>query len=75
MKRALIGGFLSLLGTIWGLAIIVAANMNLVDGWGEYGRLLTTVFEMDLTLPLILSAVFTAAGVIIMLVEFFRKDS
>lgn len=75
MKRALIGGFLSLLGTIWGLAIIVAASLNLVSSWGEYGRLMTTVIEMGLTFPLVLSAVFAAAGVIIMLIEFFRKDS
>jgi len=75
MKRALIGGFLSLLGTIWGLAIIIAASMNLVNSWGKYGRLLTTVIEMKLAFPLILSAAFAAAGVIIMLVEFFRKDS
>lgn len=33
MKRALIGGFISLLGTIWGLAIAVAASNNLVSGW------------------------------------------
>lgn len=35
MKRALIGGFFALLGTIWGLAVIVAANGNLVNAWAN----------------------------------------
>ena len=44
MKRALIGGFISLLGTIWGLAIAVAASNNLVSGWTTPpGRFLSTV--------------------------------
>lgn len=74
MKRALIGGFLSLLGTIWGLAVLVAASTNLVTSWGEYGRLMTTVIEMGLTFPLILSAAFVLLGLAIMAVEYFRKD-
>ena len=74
MKRALIGGFLSLLGTIWSLAVLVTASLNLVSSWGEYGRLMTTVIEIGLMFPLILSAAFVALGVGIMAVEFFRKD-
>ena len=47
MKRALIGGFISLLGTIWGLAIAVAASNNLVSGWTTPpGRFLSTVSQM-----------------------------
>ena len=75
MKRALIGGFLALLGTIWGLAVIVAASQNLVNSWGEHGRLMTTVIEMGLTLPLCLSAGFTVFGVVVLNIEFFRKDA
>lgn len=75
MKRALIGGFFALLGTIWSLAVIVAANGNLVNAWGEYGRLLTTVIEMGLLPALCISAVAVAFGVLAMLIEFFRKDS
>lgn len=74
MKRALIGGFLSLLGTIWGLAVIIAAGNNLVTAWGEHGRLMTTVIEMGLTFPLVLSAVFVVMGISIMAIEYFRKD-
>jgi len=74
MKRALIGGFLSLLGTIWGLAVLTAASTNLVTSWGEYGRLMTTVIEMGLTFPLVLSAFFVLLGIGIMVIEYFRKD-
>jgi hypothetical protein len=33
MKKVLIGGFLSLIGTIWGLAIIVFVGNNLTSSW------------------------------------------
>lgn len=74
MKRALIGGFTALLGTIWGLAVLTAASNNLVNSWGKYGRLATTVVEMGLTVPLALSVAFVLLGVGIMAVEYFRKD-
>ena len=56
MKRALIGGFISLLGTIWGLAIAVAASNNLVSGWT--------------TPPIVLIVL----GLVIMAIEYFKKD-
>ena len=40
MKRALIGGFLSLIGSIWSLAIVFIAGNNLVSSWDtQLGRL------------------------------------
>ena len=33
MKRALIGGFLALLGTIWGLAVLVFVERNPASEW------------------------------------------
>ncbi len=75
MKRVFIGGFLSLLGTIWGLAVLLFAGNNLVSGWATPpGRFLTTVLEMDMGIPLLLSVVFVVLGVVIMGVEYFRKD-
>lgn len=76
MKRVLIGGFLSLLGTIWGLAVIVFVGNNLVSGWSTPpGRFLTTVSETGMTFPLIFSVLFLALGLIIMAVEFFKKEN
>ena len=75
MKRALIGGFLSLIGSIWSLAIIFAAGNNLVTSWDtELGRLWSTVIEMNLMFLFVLSVVFTLLGIVLMAVELFRKE-
>lgn len=74
MKRALIGGFVSLIGSIWSLAIVFMAGNNLVDSWDpEIGRLWSTVIEMDLMLLFVLAVVFVVLGVVLMAIELFRK--
>ena len=51
MKRALIGGFLSLIGSIWTLAIVFYATNNLVGSWdAQVGRLFTTIMNHNLLL-------------------------
>ena len=75
MKRALIGGFLSLIGSIWSLAIVFIAGNNLVTSWDrEVGRLWTTVIEMDLMFLFVLAVVFIVLGITLMAVELFRKE-
>ena len=75
MKKVLIGGLLALAGSIWALAIIVAAGNSLVDAWStELGRFWSTVVDMQLVFLFILSAVVTLFSIIIMLVELFRKE-
>lgn len=75
MKRVLIGGFLMLIGTIWGLAICVFCGMNLTDAWPTPpGRFLTTVFETGMTLPCVLAIVFIVLGFTIFVKEYFTKD-
>ena len=76
MKRALIGGFLSLIGCIWSLAIVFIASNNLVTSWdADVGRLWTTVIEMDLMFLFVFSVVFIVLGIILMGVELFRKET
>ena len=74
MKRALIGGFISLLGTIWGLAIALVASNNLVSGWTTPpGRFLTTVAEMGFA-PLFAAAIILIVlGLVLMAIEYFKK--
>lgn len=75
MKRALIGGFLSLIGSIWALAVIFLAGNNLVSGWATPpGRFLTTVIELDLLFLFIVSILFVIFGIVLMAVELFRKE-
>lgn len=75
MKRTLIGGFLSLLGTIWGLAVLLFVGNNLASGWSTPpGRFLTTVAETGMTLPFVLATLFLLGGLVIMAVEYFKKD-
>ncbi len=75
MKRAIIGGFLSLIGTIWELAIIVFAGNNLVSSWPTPpGRFLTTISETGMTLPMVMASTVLLLGLVIMAIEYFRKD-
>ena len=75
MKRALIGGFISLIGSIWSLAIVFIAGNNLVSSWDtQLGRLWSTVIEMDLMFLFILAVVFIILGIVLMAVELFRKE-
>ena len=75
MKRALIGGFLALIGTIWSLAIIIFAGNNLVSGWSTPpGRFWTTVLETGMMFPFVLAMAFLVLGLLIMGIEYFRKE-
>ena len=75
MKRALIGGFISLLGTIWGLAIAVSASNNLVSGWTTPpGRFLSTVSQMGFVPLFVMAIVLVVLGLVIMAIEYFKKD-
>lgn len=75
MKRAFIGGFFALIGSIWALAIAFLASNNLTSGWSTPpGRFLTTVSELNLTAFFVIAVVFLLLGVVMMVVEYFRKD-
>lgn len=76
MKRALIGGFIALIGSIWTLAIIMTAANNLVSEWATPpGRLLTTISELYMTPFFVISIAFVVLGIVLMLIEYFRKDN
>lgn len=76
MKRALIGGFISLIGSIWTLAVILFASNNLTDEWSTPpGRFLTTLSELNMTLLFVISVAFVVLGIVIMIIEYFKKDN
>lgn len=75
MKKVLIGGFLSLIGSIWTIAILVIAGSNLVHSWSNPpGRLVATLFEMNLFFFFFLCIALTLFGLVILLRELFKKD-
>ncbi len=76
MKRVLIGGFISCIGNVWALAIILMAVNNLTSGWTTPpGRLLTTISELGMMFFFVLSIVFVLLGIVIMIIEYFRKEN
>lgn len=76
MKRVIIGGFISLIGSIWTLAVIISANNYIISGWSTPpGKLLTQIAEADLVLWFGISIAMVILGIILMVVEYFKKDS
>ena len=75
MKRVLIGGFISLIGSIWALAIFVLAANNMVSEWSRsIGRFLATISELNMTFLFVISIAFVVLGIVLMLIEYFRKE-
>lgn len=75
MKKVLIGGFLSLIGTIWGLAIIIFVGNNLTSGWSTPpGRFLTTVVEVGMVAPAVIALTFLLLGLLAMVIEYFKEE-
>jgi hypothetical protein len=75
MKSVLIGGFLYLIGTLGDLAVFNTAANNMASGWNTPpGRFLTTVSELGMTSLLICSSMILALGLIIMAIEYFKKE-
>ena len=76
MKRAIIGGFISLIGSIWTLAVIICANNYTIDGWSTPpGKLLTQLAESNLMLWICISIALVILGIVFMVIEYFKKDS
>lgn len=75
MKRAMIGGFLSIVGSIWALAAVIAANGYFVEGWADPpGKLLTQMSESGLLVWFTVSVGTVLLGLVLMAAEYVRKD-
>ena len=76
MKRAIIGGFISLIGSIWTLAVIISANNYFINGWSTPpGKLLTQITESNLTVWFGVSIAMMVLWIVLMAIENFRKDN
>ncbi len=76
LKRAIIGGFISLIGSIWTLAVIISANNYPIDGWSTPpGKLLMQITESNLTVWFGVSIAMVVLGIVLMAIEYFKKDN
>lgn len=76
MKKIVTGGFLSLIGTLWTMVIAFYVGNNLTSAWGTPpGRILTTVMELHLHLPLAISLAMIVWGIVMMLLACYGKES
>lgn len=76
MKRAVIGGFLSLLGSLWSLAALLvgAGYVEQVTSWySPPGRFGTALAESGMVPVLAVGLVLLALGLAVMGIEYFRK--
>ncbi len=75
MKKTVIGGILAICGTFGTMSVFNTAADNLVSGWSTPpGRFITTVIEYNLIIPLILFSVMLILGLVILGIEYFRKE-
>jgi hypothetical protein len=76
MKKIIIGGFLSLIGAIWGMGIIILVGNNLTSSWSmPPGRFLTTVIEIGMVIPMIMAFAFLLFGLFAIGTEYFKEDN
>lgn len=73
MKKVIIGGFLAVVSSIWSIAIGAYVQFNLVSDWSG-SRFWSSASQLGVILPLILSLIILALGIVIMCIEYFRKD-
>ena len=73
MKKVIIGGFLAIVSSIWAITIGAYVQFNLASEW--YGsRFWSSASQLGVTIPLVISLIGLALGVVIMCVEYFQKD-
>lgn len=74
MKKVLICGIMAIVSSMWAIASYVYINMNLVNEWNG-SRFWESAANCNARFPLILSLLVLAASVIMLCVEYFRKEN
>lgn len=75
MKRAVIGGFLSVIGAMFSIAILYFAANHMASEYAmPPGRLLSTLAQNGTIFPMMAAVALLAAGLIMMLQEYSKKD-
>ena len=75
MKKTIIGAVLSLVGSLWSIAILLVAGNNLPDNWyTDLGKFWSNVINLKLMFPFVLSVIIAVFGIIVLMIELFRKE-
>ena len=72
MKKIAAGGFLSLIGTLWSIALGAYTLMNLVNSWSG-SRFWESAASLGVMAPLIIALVLMLAGVGLVVVGLLEK--
>lgn len=73
MKRAIIGGFLAIVSTLWAISLCAYVQTNLATEWVE-NHFWDSAVQLGVLAPLIASLVALALSIVVLCVEYFRKD-
>ena len=75
MMKTIIGAVLSLVGSLWSIAILLVAGNNLTDSWyTDLGKFWSNVVNLKLMFPFVLSVIIAVFGIIVLMIELFRKE-
>ena len=79
MKKVIIGGFVSIVGMMGIMAVLVttaSSMVNMLDGWSTPpGRFLSWLSEIGMIPLLVLSSIILIFGLIILGAEYFKKEN
>jgi len=76
MRKTIIGCCLSTIGALGDLAVMLSIGNNLVSGWSTPpGRFITTVAAIGLDTPFIISTFILTLGLVILVIEYFKKEN
>ena len=76
LKKIVMGGFLSLIGSMWAIMLGVVGANNLTSSWSTPpGRFLTTMSELGLMPFFAVAALFVMAGIVLMVIGCCKKES
>ena len=73
MKKTIIGEILAIVSSIWAIAIGAYVQMNLVSSWSS-SRFWSSALELGVVVPLTIALTILALSIVIIAIEYFRKE-
>ena len=75
MKKVLIGGFISLIGSIMMMAFSISATSMMETGWSTPpGKFLSAIAAANVSFGFWVSIMLIVLGGVILAIEFFKKE-